>query len=86
MGRCNMVDLQQADLEVEKIYALIIQHKDGIMLDTLAAKYPPKDPTVPYSVAILLADCRVKQALSDNKLYCVAVDSISVVSERDTVI
>ena len=81
-----MVDLQQAASEVEEIYALIKQQKDGMLLDAIAAKYPPQNPTDLYSVATLLADCRVKPVLRDKKLYCVAVDSGPVGSKRNTVI
>ena len=77
-----MVDLQQADLEIEKVYALIKQRKNGMTLQEIAANYPSKDATVPYAVAQLLADNRVKSEMRENKLYCVAVDSGSVVSER----
>lgn len=84
-----MINLQQADSEVEEIYTLIKQHKDGILLDDIAAMYPPKDPTASYSVATLLADCRVKKVLHNNKLYCVAVEkstekSSAISDEKDT--
>jgi hypothetical protein len=43
----KLFDLQQADLHIEEIYNLIKSHEDGILLETLAKQYRPKDPTVP---------------------------------------
>jgi hypothetical protein len=78
-----MIDLQQADLEVEKIYALIKQHKDGIMLDTLAAKYPSRAATVPYVVGLLLADGKVKTEQRGDTLFCVAVEPAAIGGKKD---
>jgi hypothetical protein len=81
-----MVDLQQADLVVEKIYALIRKHKDGIMLDDIAKQYSDKDPTVPYSVGVLLADERVKTEQRGDMLFCVAVEPAAIGGKEDKTI
>lgn len=70
-----MINVQQADLHVEEIYELIKEHKDGIALDTLAAKYSSRDATVPYVVGKLLADEKVKTEQRGDKLFCVAVET-----------
>lgn len=62
------------DDNIEEVYNLINSCKEGITIDDIAKQYPPKDATAPYSVATLLADCRVKPVLRDNKLYCVVVE------------
>ena len=65
-----MINLQQADSHVEEIYDLIKSHKDGIALDTLAKRYPAKDPTVPYTLGKLLADGKVKTEQRGDQLFC----------------
>ncbi len=70
----QLIDLQQADLHVEEVYNLIKSHKGGVVLETLAKQYAPKDPSVPYVVARLLADGRVKSEQRGGKVYCVAVE------------
>ena len=68
-----MVDLQQADLNVEKIYELIKQHKYGINLRAIAAGYPAEDATIPYAVAQLLADKKIKTEQRGDGVYCMVV-------------
>ena len=68
-----MVNLQQADLNVEKIYALIKQHSTGISLRVISAEYPARDATVPYVVAQLLADQKIRTEQRGDGVYCLAV-------------
>ena len=68
-----MVDLQQADSEVGKIYDLIKQHKDGITVREIAAGYPVRDATVPYVIAQLLADNKIRTEQRGDGVYCLAV-------------
>lgn len=69
------IDLQQADLEVETIYALIRQQRDGILLDAIAERYSSRNVTVPYAVARLLADGRIEVEERSDGMYCVAVET-----------
>jgi hypothetical protein len=81
-----MVDLQQADSEVEKIYALIKQHKNGIKLDDIAAKYPSGTATVPYVVGLLLADGKIKTEQRGATLFCVAIEPAAIGGEKNKTI
>ena len=79
-----MLNVSQKD--IDKIYSLIQEHKNGIALNDIAGQYPPKDPTVPYAVAKLLVDGRVKQEVRGDKLYCIAVDSGATGIKKETII
>ena len=70
-----MIDLQQADLEVGKICDLIKQQKNGITLQEIAAKYPSRDAAVPYAVAQLLTDGKIKTEQRGDTLFCVFVEA-----------
>ena len=72
-----MIDLQQADREVGKIYDLIKRHTNGIRLEEIAAQYPSRAATVPYVVAQLLTDGKIKTEQRGDQLYCVALETIS---------
>ena len=74
----RVINLRQADLHVEEIYNLIKAHKDGIMLDDIAMRYPSRDATVPYVVGKLVADEKVKMEQRGDKLFCVVVDTNNV--------
>jgi len=77
-----MVDLQQADLEVEKIYALIKQQKNGIKLDDIATTYSSRAVIVPYVVGLLLADGKVKTEQRGKKLFCMAIEPANLGDEK----
>ncbi len=72
-----MTDLQQADLEIGKIHDLIKQYKNGIRLEELVAQYPSGDATVPYVIAQLLADGKIKTEQRGDQLYCITAETNS---------
>jgi predicted transcriptional regulator len=70
-----MIDFQQADLEVGKIYDLIKQQRNGITLQEIAARYLSRDAAVPYAIAQLLTNGKIKTEQRGDTLFCVVVEA-----------